>query len=347
MLYKKEEKQQPKYTNEDLKRLQSYPLWRKIQITQSRILEFAKEFDNKIYVSCSGKDSAVVLDIVRKTLPDVEVPVVYADTGLEYPEIKEFVLSQQNAVRLKPEKSFRKVIEEYGYPLLGKEISKNIQYARKALADGNYEKYHRYVDGVRTGTRDGEKYQFSALSKLAHKVLESDIKVSDRCCYYMKKAPCRKYEKQTGRFPITGMMADESLKRRQNWIQYGCNIFEGNHPRSNPISFWTEQDVLKYIVTYNIPYPSIYGEILKDESGKYYTTGVERSGCVWCCFGVHTEKEPNRFQRLKQTHPKLWEYCMKDWDKGGLGMKNILEYIGVKTGENETDTKNQNSMSDL
>lgn len=50
MLYKKEEKQQPKYTNEDLKRLQSYPLWRKIQITQSRILEFAKEFDNKIYV---------------------------------------------------------------------------------------------------------------------------------------------------------------------------------------------------------------------------------------------------------------------------------------------------------
>ena len=46
----KKEKSPPKYTNEDLKRLQSYPLWRKIQITQSRILEFAKEFDNKIYV---------------------------------------------------------------------------------------------------------------------------------------------------------------------------------------------------------------------------------------------------------------------------------------------------------
>ena len=39
-----------KYTNEDLRMLQSYPLWRKIQITKSRILEFGKELDNKMYV---------------------------------------------------------------------------------------------------------------------------------------------------------------------------------------------------------------------------------------------------------------------------------------------------------
>ena len=45
---------------------------------------------------------------------------------------------------------------------------------------------------------------------------------------------------------------------------------------------------------------------------------------------MHLEKEPNRFQRLKETHPKLWKYCMRDWDNGGLGMKNVLEYIGVK-----------------
>ena len=43
-------KKQAKYTSEDLKRLQSYPLWRKIQITKSRILEFQREFDNKTYI---------------------------------------------------------------------------------------------------------------------------------------------------------------------------------------------------------------------------------------------------------------------------------------------------------
>ena len=54
---------------------------------------------------------------------------------------------------------------------------------------------------------------------------------------------------------------------------------------------------------------------------------MKRTGCVFCGFGAHLEKEPNKFQRLKQTHPQLWEYCMKDWDSGGLGMKDVLDFI--------------------
>lgn len=49
----------------------------------------------------------------------------------------------------------------------------------------------------------------------------------------------------------------------------------------------------------------------------------------FCGFGCHLEKEPNRFQMLKQTHPKLWEYCMKPIESGGLGMRNVMEYISV------------------
>ena len=93
------------------------------------------------------------------------------------------------------------------------------------------------------------------------------------------------------------------------------------------MSFWTEQDVLEYISLTGISYAQVYGEIIKDKDGKYHTTKCDRTGCVFCGFGCHLEKEPNRFQRLKETHPKLWEYCMRDWDKGGLGMKNVLEYI--------------------
>lgn len=46
-------------------------------------------------------------------------------------------------------------------------------------------------------------------------------------------------------------------------------------------------------------------------------------------FGCHLEKEPNRFQRLKLTHPKLYEYCMKPWNQGGLGIADVLDFINV------------------
>lgn len=346
MAEEKSSKKQAKYTGEDLKRLQSYPLWRKVQITKSRILEFQREFENKTYISFSaGKDSTVLLHIAREVDPNI--PAVFVDTGLEYPEVRKFALSQENVIKLKPKMSFREVVDKYGYPLISKETANNIEYARKALENGNEKMYHRYVDGVRIGKRDGKEYCFSALSKLGFSILGSDIKVSSRCCYIMKKSPCRKYEKETGRKPITGIMADESTVRRQWWLQNGCNIFEGNHPRSNPMSFWTEQDVLQYIVTYNLPYASVYGEIKQDENGNYYTTGCKRTGCYACLFGVHKESEPNRFQLLHKTHPKIWEFCMRDFDDRGLGEKKILEFMGVKTGENETDTENQNSMSDL
>ena len=57
--------------------------------------------------------------------------------------------------------------------------------------------------------------------------------------------------------------------------------------------------------------------------------GYVRTGCIFCMFGVHLDPEPNRFQHLQKTHPKLWRYCMRSWDKGGLGMREVLEYMGV------------------
>ena len=117
-------------------------------------------------------------------------------------------------------------------------------------------------------------------------------------------------------------------------------------PKSKPLSFWTEQDILRYIKQFNVPYCPVYGDIqikrssaneqikgqinLIDYLGCYEpedtleTTGCDRTGCMFCMFGCHLEKEPNRFQRMKQTHPKQYEYCM---DK--LGLKEVLEYIGV------------------
>ena len=142
----------------------------------------------------------------------------------------------------------------------------------------------------------------------------------------MKKSPLKEYAKRTGRNPITAQMADESRLRQSQWIKFGCNMYEAKNPISNPMSFWLENDVLEYIVTHNIEICSVYGDIVEDfgdmpegqmdlsdfgitemqTQKKYKCTGCNRTGCMLCGFGAHLEKSPNRFELLKETHPKMY-----------------------------------------
>jgi 3'-phosphoadenosine 5'-phosphosulfate sulfotransferase (PAPS reductase)/FAD synthetase len=105
-------------------------------------------------------------------------------------------------------------------------------------------------------------------------------------------------------------------------------MVSGKEPSSRPLSFWTENDILQYIQTYDVSYCSIYGNIVP-VGGGLATTGAERTGCMFCGFGCHREKEPNRFQTMKETHPKIYDFCMKPIENGGLGMDEVLDYIGV------------------
>lgn len=309
------------YTSEDLEKMQSFSLERKIQIAQTRIIEFYTKLDGKVYISFSGgKDSTVLLDLARRIYPDI--PAIYIDTGLEYPEIKEFVKTKSNVEIIRPELSFKEVIKEYGYPLISKHVAQCIW------------EYRRHPDGCRAKYFDDEseynkkykgKYSLARWTYLR----DSNIPISHKCCDIMKKKPAKKYEKETGRRPLLGTMASESIERRTEWLKKGCNSFEGRRETSKPLSIWTEQNILEYLDRTKIPYCSVYGNIVKDQKG-YYTTNLERTGCVYCTLGCHLEKQPNRFQKLKQIHPKLYEYCMKPLDEGGLGLKDVLDFIGVK-----------------
>lgn len=318
-----------KYTTTDLHAMQSWSLERKIQVTQTRIIEWYIKHQGLVYVSFSGgKDSTVLLDLARRIYPDI--PAVFVDTGLEYPEIREFVKTVDNVTWLRPQMNFKKVIQTYGYPVGSKRVALNIEYGRRALLAGDKDMFDHYINGKRINKKTGEEYTFMPLPKLFEPLFHSTIKVSSKCCGVMKEQPLNQYARETGRKAIVGIMASESKRREQAWYRTGCNNFAGAIPKSKPMSFWTEQDVLEYIKRFDIPYSPIYGDIVQNEKGKWRTTGAARTGCMFCMFGVQCEKNPNRFQRMKVTHPKQYDFCMKPVSEGGLGLAEVLDYIGVK-----------------
>lgn len=338
-------------TKDDLKYFQAMPLEIKIGMTKNRITEWVREFGmSGVYVSFSGgKDSTVLLHIVRELFPDIEA--VFVNTGLEYPEIQKFVKTFDNVTILRPKTRFDEVIKKYGYPIISKEVSKKI-YDYRSNPNG-YAKERFVLDSEHSKRYDG-KYCMHKWKPLR----DSNIPVSGQCCDVIKKNPLKDFEKKTGKKPITATMAQESAVRTTVWYQNGCNAFNIKRPISNPMSFWTEQDVLQYIKKYNIPIAPVYGDVVYAENPEQMriedygieclgkenlcTTGCKRTGCIFCGFGCHLEKEPSRFQRLKQTHPKQYNYCMNGgeyvdgvWqpNKEGLGMRHVFEELNRIYGE--------------
>lgn len=357
----------------ELKQMQTLPLELKIKKTQQRIREWYDCFDGNVYVSFSGgKDSTVLKHIIDNMYTDV--PSVFVNTGLEYPEIQSFVREVKTGKYdcfnsdleiLYPEMRFDEVISTYGYPVISKEVARGIQEATnwaKKSADNkskliaeptSAEELREWINVPKNVLKikgmlgNDNNPVLPSLPKKEKSMYNNDkyncllfapFNVSPKCCDIMKKKPLHKYEKESKRYPYNATMASESRLRESAWLKSGCNVFNGTTKISKPMSFWTEQDVLQYIQKYNVPYASIYGDIVKQEDTSLKTTGVDRTGCIFCMFGCHLEKEPNRFQRLEKTHPRQYTWCIGGgtkidgkWvpDKNGLGLGKILDFIGV------------------
>lgn len=317
----------------DLIQMQSIPLEGKVLMTKERIRQWYEHWEGMVYVSFSGgKDSTVLKHIVDSMYDDV--PALFVNTGLEYPETQCFVKDikagkwdcfNPNVEIVRPDMRFDEVIKHYGYPAVSKMVAHSVDIARRnpegCVAQNMFA-------AEKTGRFAFHNWQY---------LIDAPFCVSDKCCNVMKKKPSEKYAKETGRKPILGTLAEESALRYASWLKHGCNAFQAKKPSSQPMSFWTETDVLNYLRTYNVPYCSVYGDIIDTDKG-LITTGCTRTGCMFCMFGCHREKAPNRFQRLKQTHPRQYEYCigggeMVDgkWQpsKEGLGLGKVLDYIGV------------------
>lgn len=307
--------------SDGMRQRQSLPLDAKIIMTKQRIKAWYEHWDGEVYVSFSGgKDSTVLAELVWSMYPNV--PALFSNTGLEYPEIVQFVkkLKAQGRpiVITRPQRTFRDVLLTEGFPLASKKVAEMVRRLRQPRTKNNDATHNLYLTGYR---RDGV---FSKNSKLPNKwlrLIDAPFKTSERCCDVLKKDPFKRYQKETGRKPFTGVMSDEGGGgRRATFTQ--CNLFDVREPQSRPMLFWTEENVWEYIRSCNLDYCSIYDDRVIDG---VVVEGEKRTGCMFCVFGAHLEKGPNRFQRMAVTHPKQWDYCINK-----LGMGEALDFIGVQ-----------------
>lgn len=319
----------------------------------------------QVYVAFSGgKDSTVLADLAARFCKShrYTLYLLFVNTGLEYPEIQKFVkffaqwLRDQYEIEVvldivRPEMRFDEVIKTHGYPL----ISKNVADCVRGAKNGSKSRLNNLNGLDCDGTNKSTKF-----SKLKWRpLLDLDCDISELCCNINKKNPAHKYQRETGRKQIIATMAEESLLRESAWLKNGCNAFESKRPSSQPLSFWLNQDILLYIKRYEIPICSVYGQVIYEQSPeqmrieefgldgcgteKLITTGCNRTGCIYCAFGCHLEKEPSRFQMLKQTHPRQYKYCMGGgaydedgkWKptKEGLGMAHVFDELNKIYGD--------------
>lgn len=218
-------------------------------------------------------------------------------------------------------KSIEDVIKKCGYPVVSKKVSRMLRDIKNPT-DKNEKTRILYLTGIKS---DGSKSNHFKLPKKYHYLIDSQFNISEKCCDELKKKPFKKYEKETGRKPIIGTLANESTMRQASYLKHGCNNFDKG--ASTPLGFWTEQDILEYIVKNDLRIASVYGEIKQDQEGKYYLTGEQRTGCVACLLGVEFERKhtKNRIQRLKDIEPKKYYYVLNK-----LGFKQVLDYMGYK-----------------
>lgn len=110
-----------KVEQQELYRLQALPLDEKIAIAQKAIREFVEHFGvDGIYISFSGgKDSTVLIHLCRQLYPDLVG--LYSDTGLEFPEIRDFVQTFDNITIVTPKMHHREMLKKCGYPVVSKE----------------------------------------------------------------------------------------------------------------------------------------------------------------------------------------------------------------------------------
>ena len=333
---------------------QMLPYATKVQMSKIRIRDFYDEAVRRglnCHVSVGGLDSITLACLIRSMgYTEDQIPFVSA-SQLEDLSIQK-VHKELGCINVKPLKSKVKVLQDEGFPVLSKRIANKIdtlahpteknKTIRHAIITGNCGALGHYAQNSKMQLPIGYLKLFGGLDEEGRSLgygYPTNFKVSNKCCYYLKEAPCDKWAKEHNSVPYLGIMASEGGQRADALEEHGCNYWGKTTARSAPFSFYYHSDVIHLAVDLGVHIPEIYGEVVKSEKPnkfgdyEYSTTGEQRTGCSMCGFGIQLESRPHRFDRLYERSPKEWDFwmnrCCKDDDGIEYGWGRVLDYIGI------------------
>lgn len=180
------------------------------RIEKIRSINKLYDLEKNAYLSFSGgKDSTVLHYLLDLALPGNKIPRVFINTGIEYEYIVDFVKQlEQKDSRIQIVNSgvnIKKMLEIEGYPFKSKEHS---------LKVGEYQKGSRAKSTVYYKEMSG-KSKFACPKCLLYQYEDNfKLKLSNKCCYRLKKDIIHKWEKENNRtIAMTGMLAEEGGQR--------------------------------------------------------------------------------------------------------------------------------------
>lgn len=343
-------------TIKEFQELQALPYPQKLIHARSRAEQFylkCHALGYNVHVSVGGLDSITLLVFLRSI--GIDVPAI--SVSILEDKGNQEVHKQLGVQSIAPYMSKTQVLQELGFPVVSKAKANKISYLLQPNADKQ-----TFIHAIMTGDMGAQGgFKHSERIKLQDKWIKlfggnyadmrpdldirpaPNFKVSSRCCYYMKEKPCDDWAKQHNSVPYLGLMASEGGQREMALMKNGCNYFGKSTIRSCPFAIFTRQDLLQLALDLNVPVPKAYGEIVRDPDGTLRTTRAQRTGCSMCGFGIHIEKRPHRFDRLREDNPAEWEYwmrnCCTDEDGNKYGWGRVLDWIGVAW-EDEYKEKN-------
>lgn len=261
------------------------------------------DLEHNAYISFSGgKDSTVLSALIDMALPSNSIPRVFMNTGIEYKAIVDYVREKEREdkriIIVSPRQNITEVLKTYGYPFKSKEHSLYVSVFQNS---GKTKTVNRYLNrqDSRFACPEKLKYQFTE---------ENKIKISNKCCYKLKKDPLNKWAKENNRtITITGMRSNEGGLRAE---LKGCAIFnEGKLRKFHPLQPINEEFIEWFIKEYNVKLCSLY----------YPPFNFKRTGCKGCPYSTDLQNQLDIMSILMPAEKKqceiIWQPIYEEYRK--------------------------------